>query len=123
MRVLYIDDDRVNALLFAEVCRLASGVEVQTAFSAAEALAVLDEFAAELLVVDLHLPDGNGIELLPRLRDAAGRALPAYLCTAEARDRVEALALAAGFAGCWDKPLDVPQVLAQLSRHAPPAAA
>ena len=31
MRVLYVDDDHTNSLLFVEFCRLARGVEVKTA--------------------------------------------------------------------------------------------
>ena len=38
MRVLYVDDDLVNSLLFIETCRLAGNVEVETAVTGAEAL-------------------------------------------------------------------------------------
>ena len=37
MRVLYVDDDRVNTLLFVEACRNVGEVEVETAGSGAEA--------------------------------------------------------------------------------------
>lgn len=123
MRVLYIDDDRVNSLLFVEVCRLAPGVTVQSAGTAEEAMEMVRGFAPELLVIDLHLPDGNGFELLPRLRGRVGRELPAYLCSADHPAQVEAEARAAGFAECWSKPLDIPQVLSALRRHADDAGA
>lgn len=118
MRVLYVDDDRVNSLLFAELCRLAPGVLLETAGSAEEALERLGRHGADLLVLDLHLPDGDGFALLPRLRQLAGRALPAYLCSADDPALVETQARAAGFDGCWSKPLDVPFVLAELRRRA-----
>jgi len=38
MRVLYVDDDRINTLLFVEACRFAGGVETETAASGAEAV-------------------------------------------------------------------------------------
>ena len=73
MRVLYVDDDRINALLFEETVRFAPGVEIETAGTGAEALDLAQRWQPDLLVVDLHLPDANGLELLSRLRAAAGR--------------------------------------------------
>lgn len=121
MRVLYVDDDRVNSLLFAELARLAPGVAIECAGSGEEALEALATDEREpfgLLVLDLHLPDGDGFELLARLRQRAGRALPAYLCSADDPGPLEARAKAAGFEACWSKPLDLPQALAALRRHA-----
>ena len=116
LHVLYVDDDRVNALLFSELGRLAPRVRIETADNGAEALALLAEFPADLLVLDLHLPDGDGLSLLPRLHAACARPVPAYLCTADDLASVQGRAQAAGFAGCWNKPLDVPQVLATFAR-------
>jgi len=118
MRVLYVDDDRVNSLLFAELCRMVEGVTVEAAGSAAEALETIERVGADLLVLDLHLPDGDGFELLPRLWQAAARQLPAYLCSADDPAQLEEQARSAGFQACWNKPLDVPLVLGALRRHA-----
>jgi len=118
MRVLYVDDDRVNSLLFAELCRMVEGVTVEAASSAAEALEAIERVGADLLVLDLHLPDDDGFRLLPRLWQAAGRSLPAYLCSADDPAHLEEQARGAGFQACWNKPLDVPLVLAALRRHA-----
>lgn len=118
MRVLYVDDDRVNSLLFAELCRLAQGVSVEAASTAAEALELLERLGADLLVLDLHLPDGDGFSLLPRLWQQAGRRLPAYLCSADDPAQIEDQARAVGFEACWNKPLDLPLVLDALRRHA-----
>jgi CheY-like chemotaxis protein len=60
MRVLYVDDDRVNALLFSEACRFASGVVVETADSGEEALEIAAQWRPDFLVIDLHLPDMLG---------------------------------------------------------------
>ena len=119
MRVLYVDDDRVNSLLFCEIARLAEGVEVIVAGSAAEAVELVGGQPPDLLVLDLHLPDGDGFTLLPRLRQKAGHRVPAFLCSADDPALVEAHARAAGFDDCWVKPLDVPQVLEVLRRPAP----
>jgi CheY-like chemotaxis protein len=123
MRVLYVDDDRINALLFQETVRFAPGVAIESAATGAEALELALRWKPDLLVVDLHLPDANGLELLPRLRLAAGRAdLPAYLCTADdAPERVRE-AQAAGFISVWPKPVDLATVIIELKRRSTGAA-
>ena len=120
MRVLYVDDDRVQALLFAETCRVAGGVDVETADTGADALAIAPMWRPDLLVIDLHLPDMLGYALLPRLREQlAAPTLPAFLCTADAADQVAGPALAAGFDGCWPKPVPATTLLSELARRSP----
>lgn len=119
MRVLYIDDDRINSLLFVEACRYAGGVECETAASGAEAQALAPHWRPEMLVIDLHLPDTDGYALLPALRallDAP--ALPAFLCTAD--EQVAESARLAGYDGCWSKPVDLQTILAELKRRREP---
>jgi CheY-like chemotaxis protein len=119
MRVLYIDDDRVNTLLFAETCRLSGGIELETAASGAEALEIVATWTPDLLVIDLHLPDTNGYELLPALRQRNGHsALPAILCTADEPDAVAGPAQAAGFDGWWTKPVELTHIIDELGRRA-----
>jgi CheY-like chemotaxis protein len=118
MRVLYIDDDRVNTLLFGETCRLLDGIELETAASGTEALELLDTFVPQLLVIDLHLPDTDGFALLPVLRGRLGAATPAVLCSAEDPRMVETAAREAGFDLCWPKPVNLRTVMADLARLA-----
>jgi len=117
LRVLYVDDDRVNSLLFVEACRFAGGVEVETAATAAQALELVRHWTPELLVIDLHLPDLDGYQLLHALRSCLDARPPAYLCTADEALLVEGPARAAGFDGCWSKPVDLSAVLAVLARQ------
>jgi CheY-like chemotaxis protein len=118
MKVLYVDDDRVNTLLFMETCRFASGVEVEAALSGVEALERIATWIPDLLVIDLHLPDTTGYDLLPvlRARLAAPR-LPAFLCTADPAQSVAGPAREAGFDGCWTKPVDLSVVLSELAQR------
>ena len=118
MRVLYVDDDRVNTLLFVEICRFAPGVEIETVSTGAEALALAPQWQPQMLVIDLHLPDTTGYALLPALRACLQQAaLPAYLCTADEAQYVSRPAHDAGFDGCWTKPVDLSRVLAELAAH------
>ena len=118
MRLLYIDDDRINTLLFVEACRFAGGVETETASSGAEALELVRRWVPDLLVIDLHLPDTTGYTLLPALRAQLNApALPAFLCTAEEASLVEEPSRRVGFEGCWTKPVDLNLILAELARR------
>jgi CheY-like chemotaxis protein len=118
MRLLYVDDDRINTLLFVEACRFAGGVETETAATGAEALELARRWAPDLLVIDLHLPDTNGYLLLPALRaELQSPGLPAFLCTADEMALVAEPARQAGFDGCWTKPVDLYAILAELMRR------
>lgn len=107
MHLLYVDDDRINLMLFESACATLPGLRVSTAASGAEALQLAREQAPQLLVIDLHLPDTDGAALLQTLRrDAALPEVPAFLCSADDGPTVRQIAVDAGFTGCWAKPMD-----------------
>jgi CheY-like chemotaxis protein len=107
MHLLYVDDDRINLMLFEAACAALAGVRVSTAASGAEALELARQEVPEVLVIDLHLPDTDGPALLQALRRDAGLGeVPAFLCSADDGDTVRQLAAEAGFTGCWAKPMD-----------------
>jgi len=118
MRVLYVDDDRVNALLFTETCRLAGFVHAEVAGTGAEALELVRAWPPDLLVIDLHLPDTNGYQLLAALRQVTNAPdLPAILCTADEASLVLAPARAAGFDDVWTKPVELQAMIHELERR------
>ena len=107
MHLLYVDDDRINLMLFEAACAALAGVRVSTASSGNEALELACQQAPQLLVIDLHLPDTDGPALLQALRNEAGLSdVPAFLCSADDGPTVRQIAADAGFDGCWAKPLD-----------------
>ncbi|WP_052736069.1 ATP-binding protein [Aquincola tertiaricarbonis] len=117
LRLLYLEDNRVNALLFTEALRMHSDVEPHVVETGAELFERLDELRPDVLVLDAHLPDCNGYEVLARLRTLPGyAAVPAYMCSADAAPEDMARAQQAGFAGYWSKPLDLSRILADLGR-------
>ena len=107
MHLLYVDDDRINLMLFENACAALPGLQLSTATSRAEALEQVRLQAPQLLVIDLHLPDGDGTQLLATLRLEPGLGnVPAVLCSADEGDALRQRAAAAGFAACWTKPVD-----------------
>lgn len=116
MHLLYVDDDRINLMLFENACAGLPGLCVSTAADAAEALELARERPPQLLVIDLHLPDIDGPALLARLREQAGlQQVPAFLCSADDGPEVQRLAAETGFAGCWSKPLDTQDLRRELA--------
>jgi two-component system catabolic regulation response regulator CreB len=87
--VLLVDDEPHVALLVRPLLEQL-GVTVVAARSLAEArLALARPPEPAALLLDLHLPDGSGLELLEELRAAPATAgLPVLVITAEGDDRV-----------------------------------
>lgn len=118
MRVLCVDDDRVNTLLLEHTLLGIPGLALQCAETGAEALDMVRDWQPELLVIDLHLPDTNGLALLSQLRQCLHQpqAVRAVLCTAERPQDVAAAASAAGFDQTWSKPVALDDVRATILR-------
>jgi len=111
MHVLCVDDDRINNLLLEQTLLMVAGVSFACAESGADAVEQAHLRRPDCLIIDLHLPDTDGLALLPRLRAAmTGKEVPAFLCTAEHPADVAEQAAAAGFRQVWGKPVTLPQV-------------
>jgi PAS domain S-box-containing protein len=115
LRVLYAEDNRINALLFEEAMHLLGGIELRVAEDGADALRIVQGWTPQVLVLDAHLPDMNGHELLARLRALPALAhLPAFMCSADAMPEDLERARQSGFHGYWTKPIEMPRVSAAL---------
>lgn len=115
MRLLYVEDNRINALLFEEALKLDGSFELRVVEDAAQALAMAPDWQPQVLVLDSHLPDMTGRQLLAELRKHPTLgATPAFMCSADAQPDDVRAALDAGFRGYWAKPIDIARVLADL---------
>lgn len=105
-RILVVDDNPGNLRLFTLL--LASPrYEVQTAASAQLALDLLASFHPDLILLDLQLPDIDGLELARRLKaDPVLRSIPIVAVTAYAMKGDEQRARAAGADGYVSKPVE-----------------
>lgn len=114
-RLLYVEDNRINALLFEEAIRQLTGFELRVSEDGPEALELVRDWLPDVLVLDAHLPGMDGYEVLARLREVPGLAdTPAFMCSASALPEDLARARAAGFRAYWTKPLDIAGVVAEL---------
>ena len=117
LRLIYVEDDRINALLFEEAMRLRGDIELRLAENGDEALAALAGWRPDVLVLDAHLPGVSGFEVLALLRRQPGLGdVPAFMCSADALPESRLRALEAGFVGYWAKPIHLASVMADLDR-------
>ncbi|WP_096668978.1 response regulator [Polaromonas sp. AET17H-212] len=119
MRVLYVEDNMYNLMLFDDVMRTRDDVEVRMAQNGVQGFEVAGSWLPDVLVLDGRLPDTHGIDLLKRMREIPGlRATPAFMCSADTQPEHRVLAEQAGFAGYWTKPVDFDKVFDELDRVA-----
>ena len=112
MRVLLVEDDDLIAHGILAGLR-AQGLTVDGVATAAQAEATLSTVHCDVVILDLGLPDEDGMSLLRRLR-ASGMALPVLVLTA--RDAVEdrVAGLRAGADDYLLKPFDLDELVARL---------
>ncbi len=111
--VLYVEDDPVNVEVMRAVLSGRRAIDLQVATTLAEATLRLRAARPRLLLLDMHLPDGDGDDLLRRLRaDPEFAALPVLVVSADAEEQGHVRAAAAGANGYYAKPIDFEALLA-----------
>lgn len=119
-RVLYVEDNEVNALLMRAMLARLPGVLFEHAASPLQALERARTHPPELLLLDIQLPEIDGFELLRRLRDdPALRRVPAIAVSAGAMPADVERALQSGFDAYLTKPLELDELLQAVQRHLP----
>lgn len=119
LRVLYVEDNRINALLFAEALRPHAQLELDIAEDGDMAVSLCNDRLPDVLVLDAHLPGMSGFEVLEALRRIPGlEQAPAYMCSADAMPDDIERARVAGFTGYWTKPIDIVAVTTELCQLA-----
>ncbi len=111
-RVLVVDDERSLAEVLASVLR-AEGWTVQTAHTGAAAVTAARTFGPDAVVLDVMLPDFDGLEVLRRIRASDAQVSVLFLT---ARDAVEdrIAGITAGGDDYVTKPFSLEEVLARL---------
>jgi CheY-like chemotaxis protein len=115
LEILLVEDDEPTVRVMARLLRQ-RGYVVRTAQSVAEALEVAGCGDFDLLVSDLGLPDGNGLELMERLR--SGRQFVGIALSGFGQEGDVAKARDAGFSTHLTKPVDIQALETAILRHA-----
>jgi DNA-binding response OmpR family regulator len=113
-RILVVDDEPdVCEVLRDALVR--QGLTVESALTAADACAMAERSRPDLIVTDLRLGDGDGLEMLERLRRRVGD-VPAVLMSGRADMASAGEACRRGCADFLTKPLDLPRLTETIRR-------
>ncbi|HEX5285731.1 MAG TPA: response regulator [Polaromonas sp.] len=111
LRVLVVEDDReIRAMMQSSLS--VEGFEVQTAVSVSEASALLRHSLPDVIVLDLGLPDGDGIELVHEVRKH--HSMPILVVSARHQEVQKIQLLDAGADDYLTKPFSVSELLARI---------
>jgi two-component system KDP operon response regulator KdpE len=111
MKLLLVEDDRELRSLLQNSLAL-EGFRVRSAASLAEAEALLEHDAPDLVVLDLGLPDGDGTDLVARVRRAS--AMPILVISARHVEAQKVALLDAGADDYLTKPFGIAELLARV---------
>lgn len=112
-RVLLVDDSAATRAFAAAALEEVGGWEVEVAGGGAEALALLQRGAFDVVVTDVNMPDINGLELIRFVRGHERHAaLPVLVISTEGRDRDVDRAMALGATDYLAKPFSPEQLVA-----------
>ncbi len=113
--VLIVEDEELFARAVARRLTKA-GFQCQTAGSLARAEQCLRELTPDVILLDMRLPDGSGLDFLTRLRGGVGADIPVLVMSAygELEDAVAAMKLAAS--DYLKKPIDLDELLVNVEK-------
>jgi putative two-component system response regulator len=113
LRILAVDDEESNVRLLRLLLEHAGYVHVVTETDPARVPTLFVETMPDLVLLDLHMPEINGFELMEALveRTPPGRSVPYLVLTADPNEETKRRALAAGARDFLTKPFDQSELL------------
>ena len=116
-QILVVEDNERNMKLFCDLLQ-ASGYRTLEAPTGERAVALALEHLPDLVLMDIQLPDIDGIEALGRLRaDERFATAPVLALTAQAMEGDRERFLAAGFDGYLSKPVDIAEFVTTVKSY------
>src|SRR5438105_11996565 len=109
--ILLVEDDAAIARMLTDVLD-STGYEVREAPTGAAARALVEQLRPDLIILDLVLPDEDGLVLCSVLKTIAG--VPILICSGTQRRRDAFLSLKLGADDFIAKPFDVYDLLARV---------
>jgi CheY-like chemotaxis protein len=110
--ILYVEDNLPNVRLMERILSQRPGVQLLHAGHAEAAFAAISANRPDAVLLDLHLPDMSGEDMLHRLwAEPSNRSIPTVIVTADATPGLARRLKAAGASAVLTKPLNVKDVL------------
>jgi two-component system cell cycle response regulator DivK len=116
-QILVVEDNEKNMKLFRDVLR-ATGYRTLEATTGGGAVELAIDHRPDLVLMDVQLPDIDGVEALGRLRaDERTASIPVLALTAQAMEGDRERFLAAGFDGYVSKPVNIVAFVGTVKQH------
>ena len=115
-RILIVEDSTLVTDAF-EILFRAAGYDVAVAADVAEAIACGCDAAVDIMLLDLSLPDGDGLEVLEGLRKVGRLPRATLAMTGHDDPKIRQRCLDAGCADVLLKPLPIGDILRHIERH------
>lgn len=116
-QILVVEDNALNMKLFRDVL-VATGYRTLEATTGGRAIELATAHAPAVVLMDIELPDLDGVQALHRLRsDVRTAAIPVLAVTAQAMRGDRERFLAEGFDGYLAKPVNVRELLGWVRSH------
>jgi two-component system KDP operon response regulator KdpE len=111
MRILIVDDEpQITRVLRTSM--QSHGYEVEVAPDGLQALKVFEQFAPDLVITDLSMPNMDGVELTKAIRNLSDT--PIIVLSVREQDAAKVLALDSGADDYVTKPFSTPELLARV---------
>ncbi|WP_055126951.1 ATP-binding protein [Pseudomonas mediterranea] len=119
-RVLCIEDNLSSLALIETLMQRRPGIQLLSSMQGQMGLDLARQHAPQLILLDVTLPDLEGLEVLRRLRQSPATAsTPVLMITADASDLTRRVLQDAGATAVLTKPIHIQAFLAHLERYLP----
>ena len=114
-RLLIIDDHQANVDVLKRILRTAGFVNVHSTTDPAVGVSLVNTWAPDLVLLDLHMPKLDGFTVLDSIRPHLGIGyLPVVMLTADSNSDTRRRALASGVKDFLLKPFDATEVVLRI---------
>jgi len=110
--VLYVEDNPSNVALMEKMIERIEGVDLLVATDGLSALRILRNQRPTAVLLDLHLPDVDGAEVLTAIRtDPRSGDIPVAILSADASDQQRRRLIEQGASAYFTKPLNLQEII------------
>lgn len=113
-RILIIEDEKDISRIIRDYLNM-NGYEATTAGTGTEGLNAVDTLVPDFIVLDIMLPDMDGIEICRKIRDKSN--VPVLILSARGSDTDKVLGLGFGADDYMTKPFSVSELVARINAH------
>lgn len=117
LTVVYVEDNPANLALIEQAIKQLPQVTLYSAMTGEEGIRLIKEVLPDIILLDINLPDINGIEVLRQLKkDRELSSIPFIAVSANAMERDIIYAKEAGFTDYITKPINVSEFLNKIGK-------